>query len=70
MSDTLTVDHRVDRRYITIGQTARYLGVSYRTVQDMLGDGRLKAYANGSRVIRLRLDEVDASMRPVGGDAA
>jgi excisionase family DNA binding protein len=70
MSDTLTVDDRVDRRYITIGQTAEYLSLSYRTVQDMIRDGRLRAYANGSRVIRLRLDEVDASMVPLGGDAA
>jgi excisionase family DNA binding protein len=69
MSDTLSVDHRVDRRYITIGETADYLSLSYRAVQDMIRDGRLRAYANGARVIRLRLDEVDASMRPVGDGA-
>ena len=69
MSDTLTVDHRVDRRYVTIGEAADYLSVAYRTVQDMIRDGRLRAYANGRRVIRLRLDEVDASMRPVGDGA-
>jgi excisionase family DNA binding protein len=67
MSDTLTVDSRVDRRYITIAETADFLSVSYRTVQDMIRDGRLRAYRNGARVIRLRLDEIDAAMRPVGG---
>jgi excisionase family DNA binding protein len=62
MSDTLNVD----RRYITIGEAADYLALSYRAVQDMIKDGRLRAYRNGARVIRLRLDEVDASMRPYG----
>ena len=63
MSDTLNLD----RRYITMGEAADYLAVSYRAVQDMIKDGRLRAYRNGARVIRLRLDEVDASMRPHGG---
>ncbi len=61
MSNTLNVD----RRYM--GETADYLAVSYRAVQDMIKDGRLRAYRNCARVIRLRLDEVDASMRPYGG---
>jgi hypothetical protein len=35
----------------------------------MIADGRLKAYDLGPRVVRLRLDEIDAAMKPYGGVA-
>ncbi|MFW0784853.1 excisionase family DNA-binding protein [Gordonia sp. CPCC 206044] len=56
------------RRYATINQTADYLGVTDRTVRQMIADGRLRGYRNG-RLIRLDLNEVDASMQPFGGAA-
>lgn len=55
--------------FITIIQTADYLGVSDRTVREMIADGRLKAYSLGSRVVRLRRADVDAAMTPYGGAA-
>ena len=43
------------------------LGVSKPTIRNMISDGRLRAYRLGGRVVRLRLDEVLAAMKPVGG---
>jgi hypothetical protein len=31
----------------------------------MVGDGRLKSYTLGPRIVRLRVDEVDAAFKPV-----
>lgn len=57
------------RRYASMGEVADYLGVTDRTVRAMIADGRLRAYRNGKRFIRLDLNEVDESMRPFGGAA-
>ncbi|MCF8603266.1 excisionase family DNA-binding protein [Gordonia sp. HY442] len=58
------------RRYASIADTAAYLGVTPRTIRQMIADGRLTGYRNGSRLIRLDLAEVDASMEPMSGGAA
>jgi excisionase family DNA binding protein len=55
--------------YLSIAQTAEYLGVTERTVRQMIADGRLRGYRLGTRVIRLRRDEIDAAMQPFGGAA-
>ena len=55
------------RRYISIIGAAEYLGVSERTIRTMITDGRLVAYRNGARFIRLDINEIDARMRPYGG---
>jgi excisionase family DNA binding protein len=55
------------RRYATMQETAEYIGVTSRTVRQMVADGRLTAYRCGSRLVRLDLDEVDAAMQPFGG---
>lgn len=57
------------RRWASIQDTADYLGVAERTVRQMISDGRLSAYRNGRKMIRLDLNEVDAAMKPVGGAA-
>jgi hypothetical protein len=33
----------------------------------MIADGRLTGYRSGSRLVRLRIDEIDAAMQPFGG---
>ena len=53
--------------YITQKQAAEYLGVTDRTIRNMIADGRLKAYRLGAHVLRLRLDEVEAALQPVVG---
>ena len=52
--------------YISQAEAGKYLGVTDRTIRQMIPDGRLRAYAHGARVIRLRLDEIEAAMQPVG----
>jgi excisionase family DNA binding protein len=56
------------RKYVTLSEAADYLGVTPRTVRQMVADSRLRAYKLGDRVVRLRLDEIDAAMQPVGGE--
>lgn len=56
----------LSRRYITISEAAEYLAV---TVRQMIADGRLRGYRSGTRLVRLRRDEVDGAMHPFGGAA-
>lgn len=60
----------VYRRYLTLDETAEYLGVKKRTVREMVASGRLRAYRSGQKIVRLRIDEIDAAMQPFGGDVA
>lgn len=67
-----TATHRHDqrrnpRRYATLTQAAEYLGVTDRTIRQMIADGRLTGYRSGPRLVRVCLHEVDAAMRPFGG---
>lgn len=55
------------RRYAKIGEAAEYLGVTARTVRQMIADGRLTGYRSGARIVRVDLDELDAAMQPFGG---
>jgi excisionase family DNA binding protein len=57
------------RRWVSVNDVADYLGVSTRTIFKMVEDGRLNAYRNGSQIIRLDLDDVDAAMQPRTEDA-
>ncbi|WP_085190670.1 helix-turn-helix domain-containing protein [Mycobacterium sp. IEC1808] len=56
--------------YLSINDAAEYLGVTTRTIHQMVADGRLTAYRLGARVVRLRRDEIDAAMQPFGGGVA
>jgi excisionase family DNA binding protein len=55
------------RRYATIIESAEYLGVTTRTIRQMIADGRLCGYRSGTRLVRVDLNEVDAAMQPFGG---
>jgi excisionase family DNA binding protein len=55
------------RRYVRVAEAADYLGVTTRTIRQMLTDGRLTGYRSGARLVRLDLDEIDAAMQPFGG---
>ncbi len=69
-----TIENRDARRlaargkspFVTQVEADEYLGVTDRTIRQMIADGRLRAYQLGPRVIRLRLDEIEAAMQPVG----
>jgi excisionase family DNA binding protein len=58
-----------ERAYISITDAATYLDVTTRTIRQMIADGRLRGYRSGSRLVRLRVDEIDAAMQPFGGAA-
>lgn len=57
------------RRYAKLAEAADYLGVTDRTIRQMIADGRLTGYRNGTRLVRVDLNEIDAAMRPFGGAA-
>lgn len=57
------------RAYVTIKEAAEYLGVTDRTIRQMLADGRLRGYRSGQRLVRLRIAEIDAALTPFGGAA-
>jgi excisionase family DNA binding protein len=58
---------RLPRVYVTQEEAAEYLGVTSRTIRQMIADGRLQGYSLGWRIQRLRLDEIDAAMAAGGG---
>jgi excisionase family DNA binding protein len=58
------------RRWATMREAADYLGVTDRTIRQMVADGRISAYRNGARLVRVDLNELDAAMQPFGGGAA
>jgi excisionase family DNA binding protein len=60
---------RRGRRYAKLAVAAEYLGVTDRTIRQMIADGRLTGYRSGTRLVRVDLDELDAAMRPFGGAA-
>jgi len=57
------------RRYVTQAHAAEYLGVTARTIRQMIADGRLTGYRSGKRLVRVDLNEIDAAMQPFGGAA-
>lgn len=56
-----------ERAYLSVNDAAEYLGVTTRTVRQMIADGHLRGYRCGPRLIRLRRDEIDAALQPFGG---
>lgn len=64
-----TIHPVVQRRYAKLKEGAAYLGVTERTIRQMIADGRLTGYRNGARLVRIDLNELDDSMKPFGGAA-
>jgi excisionase family DNA binding protein len=58
------------RRYATLKQAGEYLGVTDRCIRQMVAAGRITGYRNGTRIVRVDLNEIDAAMKPFGGDSA
>ncbi len=52
------------RRWATTRE-AEYLGVTDRTIRQMISDGRLRDHRSGGRAFRLDLDEIDELTRAV-----
>jgi excisionase family DNA binding protein len=62
-----TFTRSADDRLVSIATAADYLGVTQRTVRNMLLDGRLPAYTLGPRILRIRLSDIEAALAPYGG---
>lgn len=53
------------RRWISQLEAAERLGVTDRTIRNLIARGDLTGYRLGRRTIRLDVDEVDACLRPI-----
>jgi len=58
---------KVDDRFLSVTETADYLGVDRKTVQNMLTDGRLRAFTLGPRCLRIRFSDIESALQPYGG---
>lgn len=56
-------DLRLD--YVTLSQAADLMSVSVKTVRRRIADGTLPAYRCGSRVIRVRMEDLDKAFRRI-----
>jgi excisionase family DNA binding protein len=61
------MSHKDNDRLVSIAAAAEYLGVTIKTIRNMLSDGRLRAQTLGPRVLRIRLSDIDAALSPYGG---
>lgn len=59
---------RVTNQYISQADAGELIGVTDRTIRNMLADGRLRGYRIG-RTVRLKRAEVEAALVPFGGAA-
>jgi len=61
-------DARVsDHVWLSIRQAADYTGASTDTIRRRISDGQLSAFYLGkSHMLRIKADDLDALMRPVG----
>lgn len=51
--------------YETISEAAERIGISVRTLRRRISEGALPAYQIGPRLLRLRVDEVDAAFMSI-----
>jgi excisionase family DNA binding protein len=53
------------RDLVTLDAAADYLGVDKRTVRTYIAQGRFNAYRIGNRLLRVDLNEVEATLHPI-----
>lgn len=51
--------------YLSLADAAGRLNVSTRTLRRHISEGTLPAYRIGARLIKVRVDDVDALLRPI-----
>lgn len=56
-------------RFVTVAEVADELRVTQRFVRHLIARGDLRAVRVGSRIVRVRHDDVLALLRPTGGAA-
>ncbi|MDR3658754.1 MAG: excisionase family DNA-binding protein [Mycobacterium sp.] len=50
------------QKYISPRQAAEFYGVSLRTIQRWLAEGKIQGYRLGGKLVRLEADEVQAAL--------
>lgn len=55
----------VHRRWAPLSGSAKYLGVSEKTLRRMIAAGAINGYRVGPRLIRCDLNEIDAAAHPI-----
>ena len=58
---------RVEQAFIGLPEAAIYLGVTEKTIRRRIADGTLPAYRFGNRVIKIRIEDIDSMLTPLGG---
>jgi excisionase family DNA binding protein len=62
--------HVVEQAYVGIPDAATYLGVAEKTIRRFIRDDKLPAYRLGNRVIKIKIEDVESLLVPLGGGAA
>lgn len=57
--------NKTQRRLVTIPQAAEEYGVCTKTIRRYISAGRITGYRFGPRMIRVDLEEIDATLRPM-----
>lgn len=60
---------KLARRWASLKEAGDYIGVTDRTIRQMIMDGKICGYRSNARLIRVDLNEIDAAMQPFGGAA-
>lgn len=51
--------------YLSVEEAAQVMSVSAKTIRRRISDGTIPANQCGRRIIRIRLDELEAAFRPI-----
>ncbi len=51
--------------YLSLEEAAEVMSLSVKTIRRRIADGTIPAYQCGRRPIRIRLDELEAALRPI-----
>ena len=51
--------------YVSLEEAAQIMSLSTRTIRRRISDGTIPAYQCGTRPIRIRLDDLQAALRPI-----
>jgi excisionase family DNA binding protein len=60
----------LQRGYVGITEAATYLDVTQKTIRKLIASGDLPAYRLGTHVLKIKIADLDAVLKPVPGGAA
>jgi excisionase family DNA binding protein len=63
-------DEQFGRAFVGIPEAATYLGVAEKTIRRLIRDDKLAAYRLGNRVIKIRIEDLETVLSPIGGASA